>query len=120
PILRALSEARHDGKTPLLGPDSKSQVTLGYVNRRPERVAKLVVSIQHSDQIDDKEVREIVRPYVVAALPEGWMCAEENFLVNPTGRFVIGGPDGDAGVTGRKLIVATYGGSAPPGGRAFP
>jgi S-adenosylmethionine synthetase len=118
-ILRALSEARHDGKTPPLGPDSKSQVTLRYVNGRPENVAKLVVSIQHSDQIDDKQVRDIVRPYVVGALPEGWMCADENFLVNPTGRFVIGGPDGDAGVTGRKIIVDTYGGWAPHGGGAF-
>ena len=118
-ILRALSEARHEGKTPLLGPDSKSQVTLAYVNGKPERVAKLVVSIQHSDQIDDRQVREIVRPYVVGAVPEGWMCEDENFLVNPTGRFVIGGPDGDAGVTGRKIIVDTYGGWAPHGGGAF-
>ena len=118
-ILRALSEARHAGKTPLLGPDAKSQVTLQYVNGKPVRVAKLVVSIQHSDRIDDKEVREIVRPYVLASLPEGWMCDEENFLVNPTGRFVIGGPHGDAGVTGRKIIVDTYGGWAPHGGGAF-
>ena len=118
-ILRALSEARHAGKTPLLGPDSKSQVTLQYVNGKPEKVAKLVVSIQHSDQIDEKEVREIVRPYVASSLPDGWMCDEDNFLVNPTGRFVIGGPDGDAGVTGRKIIVDTYGGSAPHGGGAF-
>ena len=118
-ILRALSEARHAGTTPLLGPDSKSQVTLQYVNGKPERVAKLVVSIQHSDQIDDKQVREIVRPYVLSSLPDGWMCDEDNFLVNPTGRFVIGGPDGDAGVTGRKIIVDTYGGWAPHGGGAF-
>jgi S-adenosylmethionine synthetase len=118
-ILRALSEARHDGKTPLLGPDSKSQVTLRYVSGRPVCIAKLVVSIQHSDQIDDRQVREIVRPYVVGAVPEGWMCTEENFLVNPTGRFVIGGPDSDAGVTGRKIIVDTYGGWAPHGGGAF-
>ena len=118
-ILRSLSEARHAGKTPLLGPDSKSQVTLQYVNGKPEKVAKLVVSIQHSDQIDDKQVREIVRPYVASSLPDGWMCDEDNFLVNPTGRFVIGGPDGDAGVTGRKIIVDTYGGFAPHGGGAF-
>ena len=118
-ILRALSEARHDGKTPLLGPDSKSQVTLRYVDGRPECIAKLVVSIQHSDQINDREVREIVRPYVMGVVPEGWMCTEENFLVNPTGRFVIGGPDSDAGVTGRKIIVDTYGGWAPHGGGAF-
>ncbi len=80
---------------------------------------KVVVSIQHSDRIDQDEVREIIRPYVVATLPAGWMCDEENFLVNPTGLFVIGGPDGDAGVTGRKIIVDTYGGAAPHGGGAF-
>jgi S-adenosylmethionine synthetase len=118
-ILRALSEARHAGKTPLLGPDSKSQVTLEYVNGKPVRVVKLVVSIQHDESIDDKAVREIVRPYVLDAVPSGWMCDEDNFLVNPTGRFVIGGPDGDAGVTGRKIIVDTYGGYAPHGGGAF-
>src|SRR3989440_4842909 len=118
-ILRSLSEARHAGKTPLLGPDAKSQVTLQYIDGKPVRAAKVVVSIQHSDRIETEEVREIVRPYVVATLPEGWMCDEENFLVNPTGRFVIGGPDGDAGVTGRKIIVDTYGGAAPHGGGAF-
>jgi S-adenosylmethionine synthetase len=118
-ILRALSEARHAGKTPLLGPDSKSQVTLQYVKGDPVCATKVVVSIQHSDTIEQADVREIVRPYVLAALPEGWMCDEENFLVNPTGRFVIGGPHGDAGVTGRKIIVDTYGGWAPHGGGAF-
>jgi S-adenosylmethionine synthetase len=118
-ILRALSEARHAGKTPLLGPDAKSQVTLQYVRGRPSRATKVVVSIQHSERIEREEVCEIVRPYVVSTLPEGWMCEEENFLVNPTGRFVIGGPHGDAGVTGRKIIVDTYGGAAPHGGGAF-
>ncbi len=118
-VLRALSEARHAGTTPLLGPDSKSQITLQYVNGKPVRATKVVVSIQHSDKIDQHEVREIVRPYVVATLPEGWMCDEADFLVNPTGLFVIGGPDGDAGVTGRKIIVDTYGGAAPHGGGAF-
>ena len=118
-ILHSLSEARHGGKTPLFGPDAKSQVTLQYVEGKPVRAAKIVVSIQHSEQIETEEVRDIVRPYVVATLPEGWMCEEENFLVNPTGRFVIGGPDGDAGVTGRKIIVDTYGGAAPHGGGAF-
>src|SRR5712672_2352867 len=118
-ILRSLAEARHAGNTPLLGPDSKSQVTLQYVNGKPVRATKIVVSIQHSDQIDTEEVREFVRPYVLETLPVGWMCEEENFLVNPTGRFVIGGPDGDAGVTGRKIIVDTYGGAAPHGGGAF-
>jgi S-adenosylmethionine synthetase len=118
-ILRALSEARHSGKTSLLGPDAKSQVTLQYVNGRPVKATKIVVSIQHSEMIEREEVREIVRPYVTETLPSGWMCDEENFLVNPTGRFVIGGPHGDAGVTGRKIIVDTYGGAAPHGGGAF-
>jgi S-adenosylmethionine synthetase len=118
-ILRRLSEARHAGQTPLLGPDAKSQVTLQYEDGRPVRATKVVVSVQHSARIDQDEVREIVRPYVVATLPEGWMCDEANFLVNPTGLFVIGGPDGDAGLTGRKIIVDTYGGAAPHGGGAF-
>jgi S-adenosylmethionine synthetase len=118
-ILRALSEARHAGKTPALGPDSKSQVTLQYADGKPVCATKVVVSIQHSEDVDQSDVREIVRPFVLDALPSGWMCDEENFLVNPTGRFVIGGPDGDAGVTGRKIIVDTYGGYAPHGGGAF-
>jgi len=118
-ILRSLSAARHAGQTPLLGPDSKSQVTLQYADGKPVRATKVVVSIQHDDSIDADQVREIVRPYVVETLPDGWMCDEANFLVNPTGRFVIGGPDGDAGVTGRKIIVDTYGGAAPHGGGAF-
>jgi len=118
-ILRSLSTARHAGQTPLLGPDSKSQVTLQYAGGKPVRATKVVVSIQHDDSIDADQVREIVRPYVVKTLPDGWMCDEANFLVNPTGRFVIGGPDGDAGVTGRKIIVDTYGGAAPHGGGAF-
>jgi len=118
-ILRSLSAARHAGQTPLLGPDSKSQVTLEYVEGKPVRATKVVVSIQHDDSIEREEVREIIRPHVLRTLPEGWMCDEANFLVNPTGRFVIGGPDGDAGVTGRKIIVDTYGGAAPHGGGAF-
>ena len=118
-MLRALSEARHAGLTPLLGPDAKSQVTLQYEGGRPVRATKIVVSVQHSDRIDQDEVREIIRPYVVSTLPAGWMCDEDHFLVNPTGLFVIGGPDGDAGVTGRKIIVDTYGGAAPHGGGAF-
>jgi len=118
-ILRSLSEARHAGKTPLLGPDAKSQVTLQYVDGKAVSATKIVVSVQHSDRIEREEVREIVRPHVLEMLPSGWMCDEEHFLVNPTGRFVIGGPDGDAGVTGRKIIVDTYGGAAPHGGGAF-
>jgi S-adenosylmethionine synthetase len=118
-ILRLISEARHAGKLPLLGPDAKSQVTLEYENGVPVRAARVVVSTQHDESIDQDEVRNLVRPFVVAALPEGWMCPEEFFYVNPTGRFVIGGPDGDAGLTGRKIIVDTYGGAAPHGGGAF-
>ncbi|MBV8061784.1 MAG: methionine adenosyltransferase [Alphaproteobacteria bacterium] len=118
-ILRLISEARHAGKLPTLGPDAKSQVTLEYVDGVPVRAARVVVSTQHDEKIDQAEVREIVRPFVVQALPEGWMCEDQYFYVNPTGRFVIGGPDGDAGLTGRKIIVDTYGGAAPHGGGAF-
>ena len=118
-ILQSLAEARHSGAEPGLGPDSKSQVTLHYVNRKPVRAASIVVSTQHAERLSQDEIREIVRPHVVNVLPEGWMCDEEAFYVNPTGRFVIGGPDGDAGLTGRKIVVDTYGGSAPHGGGAF-
>ena len=118
-ILQALSEARRSGRTPQLGPDAKSQVSLEYVNGRPVRATSVVVSTQHSGDVDQDAVREIVRPFVVKTLPAGWMCPEEQFYVNPTGRFVIGGPDGDAGLTGRKIIVDTYGGAAPHGGGAF-
>jgi S-adenosylmethionine synthetase len=118
-ILRLISEDRHAGKLPLLGPDAKSQVTLEYKDGKPVRAARVVVSTQHDESLDQADVRDLVRPYVKAALPEGWMCEEEFFYVNPTGRFVIGGPDGDAGLTGRKIIVDTYGGAAPHGGGAF-
>ncbi len=118
-ILRSLSEARHSGAAPLLGPDAKSQVSLQYVAGKPVRATAVLVSAQHSATIGQDEVREIVRPHVVNVLPEGWMCDEAHFYVNPTGRFVIGGPDGDTGLTGRKIIVDTYGGAAPHGGGAF-
>ncbi len=118
-ILRSLAEARHSGAAPGLGPDSKSQVTLRYVGGKPVGAASVVVSTQHAGELDQDQVREIVRPHVVNVLPEGWMCDEEYFYVNPTGIFVIGGPDGDAGLTGRKIIVDTYGGAAPHGGGAF-
>ncbi len=118
-ILRSLAEARHSGAEPGLGPDAKSQVTLRYENGKPVAAASVVVSTQHSPDLDQDAVREIVRPHVLNVLPAGWMCAEEEFYVNPTGRFVIGGPDGDAGLTGRKIIVDTYGGAAPHGGGAF-
>ncbi len=118
-ILRSLAEARHSGAEPGLGPDAKSQVTLRYSNGRPVAATSVVVSTQHSETVDQDTVREIVRPHVVNVLPEGWMCPEDEFYVNPTGKFVIGGPDGDAGLTGRKIIVDTYGGAAPHGGGAF-
>jgi S-adenosylmethionine synthetase len=118
-ILRSLAEARHSGAAPGLGPDSKSQVTLQYENGQPVRATSIVVSTQHSATLTQDDVREVVRPHVVNVLPEGWMCDEDHFYVNPTGRFVIGGPAGDAGLTGRKIIVDTYGGAAPHGGGAF-
>ena len=118
-ILQDMAAARHSGKEPGLGPDTKSQVTLRYENGKPVAATSVVVSTQHAGDLSQEAVREIVRPYVVGALPEGWMCPEEEFYVNPTGRFVIGGPDGDAGLTGRKIIVDTYGGAAPHGGGAF-
>jgi S-adenosylmethionine synthetase len=118
-ILRAISEARHAGKAPLFGPDAKSQVSLQYVDGKPVKATSVVVSTQHDASIDDTKVRELVRPYVLNTLPKGWMCDEAHFYVNPTGRFVIGGPDGDCGLTGRKIIVDTYGGAAPHGGGAF-
>ena len=118
-ILKSLAEARHSGAEPGLGPDSKSQVTLEYMDGTPVRAASVVVSTQHAESLTQDEVREIVRPHVLAVLPEGWMCPEDEFYVNPTGRFVIGGPDGDTGLAGRKIIVDTYGGAAPHGGGAF-
>jgi S-adenosylmethionine synthetase len=118
-ILRSLAEARHSGAAASLGPDAKSQVTLLYADGKPVRATAIVVSTQHMPHLEQEQVRDIVRPHVVNVLPEGWMCDEEHFYVNPTGRFVIGGPDGDTGLTGRKIIVDTYGGAAPHGGGAF-
>ena len=118
-ILMRLSEARRAGEVPGLGPDSKSQVTLRYEDGKPVGATSVVVSTQHHESLDQAQVRERVRPYVVEVLPDGWMCPEEELYVNPTGRFVIGGPDGDCGLTGRKIIVDTYGGSALHGGGAF-
>jgi S-adenosylmethionine synthetase len=118
-ILRSLAEARHSGAEPGLGPDAKSQVTLQYVDGKPVRATSVVVSTQHHPDLEQSQVREIVRPHVLNVLPKGWMCGEEEFYVNPTGRFVTGGPDGDCGLTGRKIIVDTYGGAAPHGGGAF-
>ena len=118
-ILHSLAEARHSGAELGLGPDSKSQVTLLYEDGKPVRATSIVVSTQHNGDLEQDDVREIVRPHVVNVLPDGWMCDETEFYVNPTGRFVIGGPDGDCGLTGRKIIVDTYGGAAPHGGGAF-
>ena len=118
-ILRSLAEARHSGASPEILPDAKSQVTLQYVNDKPVRATSVVVSTQHIDGLSQSDIKEIVRPHVEAVLPEGWMPKEDEFYVNPTGRFVIGGPVGDCGLTGRKIIVDTYGGAAPHGGGAF-
>ena len=118
-ILKSLADARHADPKSQLGPDAKSQVTLEYRDGKPVRATSVVVSHQHAESISQEEMRELVRPHVLKVLPEGWMCPEESFYVNPTGRFVIGGPDGDCGLTGRKIIVDTYGGAAPHGGGAF-
>jgi S-adenosylmethionine synthetase len=118
-ILKRMAQARHAGRETRLGPDSKSQVTLRYENGEPVCATSVVVSTQHEPGIGQDEVREIVRPHVLDVLPDGWMCPEDEFYVNPTGKFVIGGPDGDCGLTGRKIIVDTYGGAAPHGGGAF-
>ena len=118
-ILRRLADARHGDPDSGFGPDAKSQITLKYFNGKPVGATSVMVSTQHGDSLSQDDVRELVRPHVLAALPEGWMCDEDSFFVNPTGRFVIGGPDGDTGLTGRKIIVDTYGGAAPHGGGAF-
>jgi S-adenosylmethionine synthetase len=118
-ILKSLAEFRHSDPNSGLGPDSKSQVTLKYEDGKPVGVTSVVVSTQHDAGLEQPQVREIVRPHVEKVLPKGWFPSEDEFYVNPTGRFVIGGPDGDAGLTGRKIIVDTYGGAAPHGGGAF-
>lgn len=118
-ILKSLSQARRKNKNMGLFPDAKSQVTLEYVDGKPVRATSIVVSTQHHADLSQQQVREIVRPHVLQILPKGWMCEESEFYVNPTGRFVIGGPNGDTGLTGRKIIVDTYGGAAPHGGGAF-
>ena len=118
-ILADMAAARKSGAVKGFAPDSKSQVTLAYENGKPVRATSVVVSTQHEDGLTQDDVRELVRPFVENVLPAGWMCPEDKFFVNPTGTFVIGGPDGDAGLTGRKIIVDTYGGAAPHGGGAF-
>ncbi len=119
-ILRLISEARHSGKEKVLGPDSKSQVTVQYENGKPVGVREIVVSHQHLiEDISSKQISDIVEPYVREALPKDWITPKTIWHINPTGKFFIGGPDGDTGLTGRKIIVDTYGGAAPHGGGAF-
>lgn len=119
-ILRRLAEVRKDGSEPALGPDAKSQLSVRYVDGKPVGVSSIVLSTQHLDEsLSSADVRGIVEPYILEVLPEGWVDADTVWHVNPTGKFVIGGPDGDAGLTGRKIIVDTYGGAAPHGGGAF-
>ena len=118
-ILSDLAAARHDGRAAGLGPDSKSQVTVRYENGSPIGAESIVLSTQHDEAMSSADVEALVRPYITEALPDGWISNETEFHINPTGRFVIGGPEGDTGLTGRKIIVDTYGGAAPHGGGAF-
>lgn len=119
-ILRRLAEVRKSGAEPALGPDAKSQLSVVYRDGKPVAVSSVVLSTQHLDEsLTSADIRAIVEPYITEVLPEGWLTAETQWHVNPTGKFVIGGPDGDAGLTGRKIIVDTYGGAAPHGGGAF-
>ena len=119
-ILKRLSIARKNELKDKLGPDSKSQLTVNYINGIPHSIKSIVVSIQHFDeQLTSENIKEIITPYILETLPDGWITENTIWHVNPTGKFVIGGPDGDAGLTGRKIIVDTYGGSAPHGGGAF-
>ena len=119
-ILRRLAEVRKNGTEPALGPDAKSQLSVIYRDGKPVGVSSIVLSTQHLDpNLESSDIRAIVEPYILEVLPEGWITPDTAWHVNPTGKFVIGGPDGDAGLTGRKIIVDTYGGAAPHGGGAF-
>ena len=120
-ILELMAIDRKNGKAKSLEPDSKSQVTLMYENGKPTKVTSVVISTQHSPDVNQAQVKEIVRPYLEKSIPKELLSnlKDEEFYVNPTGQFIIGGPDGDAGLTGRKIIVDTYGGAAPHGGGAF-
>ena len=119
-ILRRLAEVRKSGAEPLLRPDAKSQISVRYENGKPIGVTSIVLSTQHADESQSSDdIRAIVEPHIRAVLPDGWISTDTEWWVNPTGTFVIGGPDGDAGLTGRKIIVDTYGGAAPHGGGAF-
>src|SRR5205807_3680323 len=115
-----MADARKAGETEALGPDAKSQVTIRYENGKPVECTQIVVSTQHVDErLSSHDIQAIVQPYVHKAMPSGWITKHTVWHVNPTGKFVIGGPDGDCGLTGRKIIVDTYGGAAPHGGGAF-
>ena len=119
-MLRRLAEVRKDGTEPLLGPDAKSQLSVRYEGGKPVGISSVVLSTQHvSEEQSSADIRAIVEPYILEVIPQGWITPETEWHVNPTGKFVIGGPDGDAGLTGRKIIVDTYGGAAPHGGGAF-
>ncbi|MES2712467.1 MAG: methionine adenosyltransferase [Pseudomonadota bacterium] len=120
-LLRRINEMRHNNDRGVAGllPDAKSQVTLRYVDGKPVGATSIVLSTQHEEHLDQAEIKRLVRPIIESSLPAGWMCPDSEFYVNPTGTFIIGGPDGDAGLTGRKIIVDTYGGAAPHGGGAF-
>jgi S-adenosylmethionine synthetase len=119
-ILELLAQARHSGKEKGLGPDAKSQVTVRYADGKPVEATQIVLSHQHVDEtLSPADIRSIAEPYIRDALPDGWITNTTVWHVNPTGKFYIGGPDGDAGLTGRKIIVDTYGGAAPHGGGAF-
>ncbi len=120
-ILRRISEMRRNGDIAVKGllPDAKSQVTLRYIDGKPVGVTSVVVSTQHEEGLDQAQIKAMVKPLIETSLPAGWMCADNELYINPTGTFVSGGPDGDCGLTGRKIIVDTYGGAAPHGGGAF-
>ena len=120
-ILKLMAEERKSGKLKNIEPDSKSQVTFEYIDGKPSKVKSVVISSQHSPKVNQNDVRELLRPYMLNSIPKEFMKGfnEDEFYVNPTGNFVIGGPDGDCGLTGRKIIVDTYGGAAPHGGGAF-
>ena len=119
-ILRRLAEVRKSGEAAVLGPDAKSQLSIRYEDGVPVGVSSIVLSTQHLDpSLSSEDVHNVVEPYIREVLPDGWITAETEWHVNPTGKFVIGGPDGDAGLTGRKIIVDTYGGASPHGGGAF-
>ncbi|MCE2993865.1 MAG: methionine adenosyltransferase [Alphaproteobacteria bacterium] len=118
-IINNVFDAIQDGSLQGLGPDAKTQVTLNYSKAQPYSAESIVLSIQHSDSYSQDDVRRLVLPYIEKSMPEGWMCGSDKLLINPSGRFTIGGPAADTGLTGRKIIVDTYGGAVPHGGGAF-